>query len=983
MSLDSVKGLKEYELIKDRWSDDLNSQGMLLRHKKSGARVFLLSNDDENKVFYIGFRTPPVDSTGLTHILEHSVLCGSKKYPLKDPFVELVKGSLNTFLNAMTYPDKTVYPVASCNDKDFKNLMNVYLDAVFYPNIYKEEKIFRQEGWHYDLRSKEDELTINGVVYNEMKGAFSSPDSTLERVIFNSLFPDTAYGFESGGDPDFIPDLSYERFLDFHRSYYHPSNSFIYLYGDMDMAERLTMLDREYLKDFDEKEIDSKIKYQKPFEKKMYHTFKYGIANDETLENNTYLSYNFVVENNLDKKNYIAFQILDGVLLDSPGAPLRQALIDAGIGTDISSSYDNGILQPYFSIVAKNANSKDLESFERIIKDTLEDIVKKGINKKALRAVINSLEFQYREADFGSYPKGLFYGLDALDSWLYDENDPFMHLEENETYAFMREKVDSSYFEDLVSKYFLNNPFSSVVVMEPEKGLNAKKDEKLKEKLKEYKKALSDTELEKIIEDTKALEAYQEEEESKEAMESIPLLELSDIKKEAREFDYEEEKLDEVTLLTHKIFTNGIGYLYLGFDIKDLGDEDLKYAGLLKNLLNMVNTENFTYNELFNEINEKSGGIKTSITSYINAKDSNRIRSFFSFEAKVFEDRLDFAFDIIKEIIKTSKIDDEKRLKEIIGMLKSRIQSSLLSSGHTASAKRALASVSKGGRLSDYLSGFEFYRFIERIDKNFEKEKKELIEGLKRSINIIFRKENLFVDYIVTDPAKSDLKKLTRDFMKDLYQKPYEKKEKVLKLNDKNEGFKSSAKIQYVAAAGNFRDAGFDYTGALRVMKVMLGYDYLWTNVRVKGGAYGCMSSFSKSGDSFFVSYRDPNLKNTLDIYKKAADYLESFDPDDRDMLKYIIGAISAMDLPLTPSMKGVRAMSLYLSEESYEGLQKERDQVLSCNKEDIRALAPYVRAIVDSDHICVIGGEETIEENKELFDKVENLIAFEEGNEE
>ena len=976
MKLENVKNLNTYEVINERECADLNSKGMLLKHKKSGARVFLLSNDDDNKVFYIGFRTPPVDNTGLTHILEHSVLCGSKKYPLKDPFVELAKGSLNTFLNAMTYPDKTVYPIASCNDKDFDNLMRVYLDAVFYPNIYREEKIFRQEGWHYELEDKDADIQINGVVYNEMKGVFSSPDSALDREIFNTLFPDTAYGFESGGDPSCIPELSYESFLNFHKSLYHPSNSYIYLYGDMDMAEKLDILDKEYLSSFDSIKVDSELKLQTPFEKPIKITKKYGITNEESEENASFLSYNFVIDTCLDKELYVAFQIIENALLVAPGAVLMQTLLDEGLGTDIQSMYENGILQPYFSIIAKNARSEDADRFTRVIRDTLKKVVKEGIDKKALRAAINSFEFQYREADFGSYPKGLVYGLNAFDSWLYDDEDPYRHILANETYALMRKKADTGYFEELIEKYLLNNDHSSVVILEPEKGLTAKNDEKLKDKLRSYKESLTPEEIEKLIADTEALRAYQEEEDSEEAVNSIPLLKISDIKKEARPFTYKEDRIDEVRLLTHDIFTNGIGYLTLSFATDKLGTDDIKYLGMLKNVLGMVNTENFTYNQLFNEINENSGGIRPGISVYYDAADPEKFDSRFEFSAKVFSDRLDFAFKMIREILTTSVLTDEKRLKEIVGMLKSRLQEQLLSSGHQTAALRARAHFSKSSRLSDMLSGIDFYRYIEKLDKDFDKEKTGLIEGMKRCMNKVFRKENLFADYIETGAENSDFKSLVKDFCGCLYDGEYERTQLKFLPLEKREGYKSASKVQYVASAGDFRKAGFLYTGALRVLKVILGYDYLWNNVRVKGGAYGCMSAFMRTGGMFFVSYRDPNLERTLDIFKDAASFVENYDPDERDLTKNIIGAIAALDAPLSPSAEGARAMSIYLSGDSYEFIQKERDEVLNCTGEDIRKLAPYVKEITAQDNICVIGGEVQVEEAAGLFDRIENLYT-------
>ena len=465
--LEAIKKLDAYRVVEHKMIEEMQSEGIVLEHKKTKARLFLVSNDDENKVFCIGFRTPPDNDCGLPHILEHSVLCGSDKFPLKDPFVELVKGSLNTFLNAMTYPDKTVYPVASCNDKDFHNLMDVYMDAVLHPNIYKEEKIFRQEGWHYELESKDAPLIYNGVVYNEMKGAYSSPESILDSVTQKTLFPDTCYGKDSGGDPVHIPELSYEKFLDFHRTYYHPSNSYIYLYGDMDMAEKLTWLDEEYLSHYAERHLYSRIREQKAFEAPVEREFSYSITEGESEEDATYLSINTVVGDDLDPKLYVAFQILEYTLLDAPGAPLKQALIDAGIGKDILGGYESGILQPYFSVIAKDANKEQKGEFLAIVKGTLRKLADQGINRKSLLAGMNYFEFKYREADYGSAPKGLMYGIDVFDSWLYDENKPFAYLQQLAIYDELKKLAKEGYFENLIQTYQLKKTHTSLVTLVP------------------------------------------------------------------------------------------------------------------------------------------------------------------------------------------------------------------------------------------------------------------------------------------------------------------------------------------------------------------------------------------------------------------------------------------------------------------------------------------------------------------------------------
>ena len=975
MSFENVKKLDAYEVIKEERLKDLKSDGCILRHKRSGARICLISNDDDNKVFYIGFKTPAKDSTGVQHIMEHSVLCGSKKYPAKDPFVELVKGSLNTFLNAMTYPDKTVYPVASCNDKDFANLMDVYLDAVFNPNVYERPQIFKQEGWHYELKDKDDPININGVVYNEMKGVFSSPDDMLDREIFNSLFPDTEYSNESGGDPEFIPTLTYDAFIDFHKGFYHPSNSYIYLYGNMDMAERLEYLDREYLSDYEHINIDSSIGLQKPFSEKICVNKKYSITSDEPLEENTYLSYNTVVDTSLNRELYIAFQILEYTLLLAPGAVLKQALLDKGIGKDIQSTYENGIFQPYFSVISKNTNADRLDDFLDTIKSVLNDAVSNGLDKKSLLAGLNALEFRYREADFGSYPKGLMYGLQALDSWLYDDKEPFMHIEANDTFAFLREKVDTDYFENLIREYLLDNKHSSVVILEPERGMTAAMDNELGDRLAKYKDSLSEEDKEALVKDTQALLKYQEEPSTKEELETIPLLEISDIRKEALPYEYTIDYVGATTVLTHDIYTNGIGYLTLCFDIRNLPDELIPYIGLYRNIFSFVSTASHSYADLASEINLNTGGITSGVSCYPDANDTDKYRIMYEVKTKVLYDRLPFAFEIINEIINTSDLDDDKRLLEILNMLKSRLQANMISSGHSVAVIRAMSSCSETAALTEKTSGLEFYRFLDALLNDYENLKTTFKSRLKEFVKTVFRPENLFVDYIAEQSQYERLMILTEGFKKKLHTEPISKKAYAISLKKAKEGFKTGGKVQYVATAGNFIKHGYPYTGALKVLRVIMSYDYLWINVRVKGGAYGCMNSYSRTGDTYLTSYRDPNLRDTLEIYKGAAEYIRNFDPDDRDMTKYIIGAISDMDIPLTPKAKGLRAMSAYLSQDSYENAQKERDEVLSADREAIRKLADYVDSVVKDENICVLGCEETIEKEAGLFDKTETLL--------
>ena len=974
----SILDLNAYELMQQEDLSDIKSKGYLFKHKKSGARVLLMENDDDNKVFAIGFRTPPSDSTGVPHIMEHSVLCGSRDFPVKDPFVELVKGSLNTFLNAMTYPDKTVYPVASCNDKDFQNLMHVYMDAVLYPNIYEHEEIFRQEGWSYKLDSEEDKLGYNGVVYNEMKGAFSSPEGVLDRMVLNSLFPDTSYANESGGDPEVIPELTYEQFLDFHRKYYHPSNSYIYLYGDMDMEEKLDWLDREYLSKFDKIEIDSEIRYQEPFDAVKEIEMEYSISSEESEEDNTYLSYNKVIGTSLDEKLYLAFQILDYALLSAPGAPLKKALVDAGIGKDIMGSYDNGILQPIFSVIAKNANLEQKDEFLGVIEKTLKNLAENGIDKKALEAGINYHEFRFREADFGSYPKGLMYGLQLFDSWLYAEEKPFIHVQAIPTFEFLKSQVATRYFEDLIQKYLLDNTHASVVTVKPEKGRTARLDKELDDRLQSYKAGLSDEEVKKLVRETKALIEYQEEEDTREDMEKIPVLGREDISKETAPVYNEEKDVDGTKMVYHGVDTNGIGYITLMFDLSGVPQEKLAYAGLLQAVLGLIDTANYEYGELFNEINVHTGGIGTSLELYadVTKVKEKDFRATFEIKGKALYPKMDVLFRMMREILMESRLDDEKRLKEILSMMKSRLQMSFLSSGHTTAALRALSYASPLAKFKDDVDGIGYYEVVKDIEEHFEEKKGELIANLKELAAKLFRADNMMVSYTASEEGLKPAFDGIREIRKSLHEEPAgEETPCIIHCKKRNEGFKTSSKVQYVARVGNFIDYGADYNGALQILKVILSYDYLWQNIRVKGGAYGCMSSFNRLGEGYFISYRDPNLEKTIEVYEGIVDYLKNFTVDERDMTKYVIGTISNIDRPMNPAAKGDRSMSLYMNHVTEEMIKEERMEILSAQQEDIRKLADVVAAVLEAEQLCVIGGEEKIEEQKKLFKEVKTLF--------
>lgn len=972
--MSKLEDLKAYTLVETQKLQEVNGTGYVMRHNKTGARVMVIENDDKNKVFTIGFRTPPSDDTGVPHITEHSVLCGSKHFPVKDPFIELCKGSLNTFLNAMTYSDKTVYPVASLNKQDFHNLMHVYLDAVFYPNIYDRKEIMMQEGWHYEVDEESGELKINGVVYNEMKGVYSSPEQQLYRVIEKSLLEHTAYGYESGGDPAHISELTQEMFLDFHRRYYHPSNSYIYLYGDMDSAEELDFIDREYLSAFDFLDIDSALTDEPCFESPKKVTGFYSLSDADDEEDNTYLAYNVVIGHSLDKKLCMATAVLEHALLVAPGAPLKKALIDAGIGKDVFSSYDDGIKQPTFSIIAKNANASDEDRFIRIIDETVEKLINDGLNKKALLASVNYYEFKHKEGNYGRNPKGLMLGLNAFGTWLYDDNAALDLFSMNHVFDELKEDIDKGYFEEILKKYILENTHKTYVMLIPKKGLNAKLEKESADKLAEYRASLSEETIRSMVEEVKHLKEYQSAPSTREELETIPVLAISDIDKKARTIQNHFSEIEMVRVISHKIFTNGISYLTLNFDITDLNYRQLPTVALLTEILKYVDTEHYSYNELANEINLHTGGIGFS-TTVTNRREKDRYCVQFLVNAKMLDEKIDKGMELIEEILFSSKVDDKKRLREIIAETRANLKNDLVSSGHITAAGRALSYISPIGVVKELTEGVDYYKYLAMLDDDFDNQYEQLAEDLKTVLGEILWRGGLEISYTADKDPEETLARSVSSLSGKLSSRlAFEQTEQIVP-QIYNEGFKTASQVQYVATAGNFMDRNLVYNGGLAVLSCIFSYEYLWLNVRVKGGAYGCMCAFSRSGNTYFTSYRDPNLMETYEIYKKAPEYVRNFDADARDMTKYIIGAISKLDAPLTPSAEGNFSYVAYLMGLTDEDLQRERDEVLSASVESIRALAEYVEAATDGGIICAIGDENKIASASDSFNTVLNVF--------
>lgn len=979
-----IENLKNYRISGREYIEELDSEGLRLEHIKTGAKLFLLMNEDDNKVFSIGFRTPSLDSTGAAHILEHCVLCGSEKFPAKDPFVELVKGSLNTFLNAMTYPDKTVYPAASCNHKDFCNLMEVYFDAVFYPNIYKEEKIFKQEGWHYELESPDGDLSINGVVYNEMKGVFSSVDGMLERAVTKTLFEGHSYGEESGGDPLHIPELDEEKFKAFHQRYYHPSNAFIYLYGDADMAERLEWMDREYLSRFDKKEVDSQIEpilaWDAPREKR----YEYSVTKEEGSQNRAYLSLHTVVGGELDPLICTGFQILDYILLEVPGAALEQALIDAGIGEEIDGGYEYGISEPFFSIIAKNTSEEKKAEFLAVVKGVLRKLANGGLDKDALRAAINISEFKAREADFGGYPKGLIYGLSAYEAWIYG-GEPSLHLKYKEVFEALRAGVDEGFFEKLIRDYLLDNPFEACIILSPKEGLTQERERELAKKLAGVKAEFSKEELEDLVRETEELKRYQEEPSRKEDLLKIPMLKREDIKREAQAPIWEKKSLGvgdrKLDIVFSEVFTSKIAYWKLMFDANRIDREELPYLALLKEIFGFIDTEKYSYAKLATEINQNSGGLGFGFETYAALPSEGaeeEIGMIFSVNIKILYDKFLWAADAASQILLSSKLEDGKRLKEILLELKAKNKEKLLAAGHVTALNRAGSHISKTAYFNDATRGIRFYRFLEECTADFEASSAHLMQKLKELAKRIFCRENLMLHLTADKEGYERLLPAAKALYEKLPKGESIGEEKSFRIEKKikREAFSSASQVNYVASFGNFAAHGFAYTGALRLLKMILSYDYLWSRIRTMGGAYGCAASFARNGNAGFASYRDPNIGNTEKVYRGIPEFTASFEADEREMSKMIIGAIGELDAPLTPSAKGLRGLSAYMSGIDFESIERERREILDASAEDIRALAPLIEAVISDGLCCTIGNAGKISEEAELFTDIEAMVS-------
>ncbi len=963
--------MNNYKLIDKKFIKEVNGDCLLLEHNKTKAKVFVVNNDDTNRAFSVSFRTPPKDDTGVAHILEHSVLCGSRKYPLKDPFVELAKGSFKTFLNAMTFPDKTMYPVASTNATELKNLMDVYLDAVFFPNIYQEKRIFEQEGWHYFLDDNGD-INYNGVVYNEMKGACSDPEQILYQKIGNSLYKEHTYGFESGGEPEAIPSLSYEDFLGFHKKYYHPSNSYIFLYGENDYEAILEYIDEEYLSKFDYAKVDSNIKavdVESSFTEK---ECAYNISSGENAEHKSYISYNYLLEKPTGIKA-LAFNILDYILLSSNGSILKEALVKTAMFEEVYSFYDNAYKQPFYSIVGKHTKAENKDKMLAVINKTLEGLVEHKIPVKKLESAINYFEFKYKEADFGIYPKGVIYSLNIMENWLY-ELDPFERLQFNEYFSELRKLAGNGYFEKLIKDYILDAKVKSVVILKGDKNYQKNLDVAMKKQLKDYKDSLSKEEIQEIVANNERLKEFGSRPDKKEDYEKIPLLELSDIDKKPRKIEYTVENIQDIEFVIRKGFTNNIVYAQMLFDLASFKFEDYKKISFLLSLLKKVDTEDHSYSDLIDEINLSTGGISFSISTIDEINEGRATKVSIQVEFKAFSNNVDKALELIKEIMFKSTFDDKERIKEVLLEQKARLTNGLVSSGHSTAIVRSLSYHTLSGKIGDLTYGVEYFKYIKSLcdDKVLEEE----ISKLKDLYKEIFTRDNL-IALVNTDEKNVEmvvekLVSLSDDFQ---LTGDYNVEEELIFSNLK-EKIETFSKVNYNALSSNINDLGYAYDGAFRVAQTIINLDFLWKRIRVQGGAYGVFCDFKPNGNFYVATYRDPSVDKSYKVFEEISQYMREMNTDERELRKYIIGSLSKLDIPLSENAKGEKALFMYLSRISYEDLAKERHQILTVTNEKLQGFAKMIDELVKNGNICTVGSEEDLEKSKLLTTRLELLSS-------
>lgn len=959
-----------FKLVEKRFVKEVDADCYLFEHQVTKARLLKIANDDMNKTFCISFKTVTESDAGTPHILEHSVLNGSKNFPVKSPFDILSKGSLNTFLNAMTGSDITLYPVSSMNDKDFQTLMHIYLDAVFNPLIYEDPRILEQEGWHRDLENPDSAITYKGVVYNEMKGAFSSPTREWGYLVDKQLFPDTPYRFSSGGYPEAIPTLTHEAFLDFHRKYYHPSNSYIFLYGDGDLASELDFIDKNYLSKYSPSDQVVDIPLQPAFESLRSASGVYSATETSELEGQSYLSLSFVAGSSSDPQLVMGLRVLTQALFSNESAPVRLALQETGIGKDVGAWIDD-LKQNVFHIRVQNANSDEADKFKEVVFNTLKKTMEEGLDQKAIAGILNRTEFNLRE---GNTPqKGLYYNQQALGSWFWD-NEPFTGLEYEKPLAKLKEAIPQGYLENLIDTYFLKNNHALLFTLNPKPGLEGEIDRRAAAELNNFKKELSSDEVNTLVEHTAMLVDYQKQEDTPEALASIPLLELSDIEPKADWFVAEQKKVSRVPYLHYDTFTNDISYIRFFFDLRVLEQDQLQYAELLAVLLGSIGTEKYTFGELDNALDTHLGGFSTYITSYLEDRDDDKLIPKFVLSAKTLSGEQGKAFEFAQEILMHSQLNDVARIKDVLTRHHSRLSANVKRDGLGYARTRLFSYSTKSGMFDELTGGLEYYWFITDLVENFDVKQNEIVTSLQNISSTVFTRRNLIASTTCSDDAIKTFRKELKSFSKTLGKAKPVFNTWELKSASRNEGLMAASKVQYVLQGADYKDLGYKWDGKIRVLNQIISREWLKNQVRVIGGAYGGFARFSPTGQVYFGSYRDPNLSSTLENYASTPGFLNTLDIDKHEMTRFIIGTISGMDRPQTASQKGGLAVARYFTKATQEQLQQDRSAVLSTTLADVKSYENFIEDILKNSPICVYGNEEKLKQNEKIFDKLVTL---------
>ncbi|MBR6050846.1 MAG: insulinase family protein [Clostridia bacterium] len=934
---------------KERKSAELGGTLWQMRHEKTGAELIWLDNGETNKLFSIAFKTLPWDDTGVFHILEHSVLCGSDKYPVKEPFLDLLKSSMNTFLNAITFADKTMYPVSSRNEQDFLNLTRVYLDAAFCPSIYSNPNIFRQEGWHYEIRNKDDEQTFKGVVFNEMKGAFANVDTLVADGIGKMLFPDNCYGFVSGGDPEKIPDLTYERFIGAHKEFYHPTNAKIYLDGAVPLDKVLQIIDGEYLSKYEKSDAKHEIPLQKPIE----HTSRveeYEIGKEDSEKQKTQMAMGKIVGTFADRKKVMAVDVLSSYLTGTNESPIKRAILEKGLAQDVDIYVDDSVMQPYFVLSIRNTEYDSREEIKSILKDTAKKILDDGIDKEELDATLNMFEFHLREM---REPKALIRNIVSLNSWLHG-GDPMLYLESNDVLNELRAELKTDYFEKLIEELFLDDDGVAEFYLRPSKTKGDETRAKEAKRLEKTKKSWSDADTERFISENAALDKWQNEPDSPEAHATLPVLSLSDVSDKPEWTDTEIKDYNGVKVMYHPVASNGVVHGRMYFSIADMKLEDMPKLALAVDLLGDLPTKNYTVTELTREIKKNIGSHSFVIDIYSVKDHPELCRVYVRVSFSALEARVPRAVEILTEIMRNTLFDDGGKIKELLLQTIEGMNQSILGRGNGYATRRTLIGVSAASAVSEKTSGFDFFRMLNEFSTDFDNKIGEFMDFAKKAMDKIFVRSRLMMSQTATEIDNNGFGFASilpeGDACKDEYMTV------ALDGKKRKEAVLIPAGISFAASGGNLVSYGKEFSGALKVLSSVLSYGYLWNEVRVKGGAYGCGFRASETGTVTFHSYRDPNPLNSLETYKNTASFIREFCKSDENIENYIISTISSTEPLRTPSDEGAVADSNMLSGVSYDDRLRIRREMLATTKKEIAALADLFEKMADENSVCVFG---------------------------